>query len=434
MKVNALSITMLLLSVPNAVLIFYLQTKANRMRNEKLFLTFTFLGTLLLLFLQYTGAISNTVHMFLMFGLMVVAGAVCADGRHFKAFQFALLLWLTEALLESIYYVVGYYIFGQHIIVLIMDIHYAVPLKVSMSILCIAAEYGVYKLWVNKIDKFKVKPNRGVFIFGALQLSFLFITILLNYYNLTNGSVTMLLLIVVALSLLFNVMLYVLVNVNLRNQQELWKKELLSAQLEKQESRGRELEGTVREAYEVRRDIAENIELAGRLLEEREGQQAKDRLQGIVDNIALKYLYSNNKIADAVLADKAKLCGEYGIRLDGRLELPDNIPLTGARLCVVLSNILDNAIRACRQMADAAPGDVEKTPLYIKLSAKEQAGFLIIRQENSFDGVIEDRKSGVFSEHGLGLGIVRSIAEETGGMLITEQQDNRYITTVGVKM
>ena len=108
--------------------------------------------------------------------------------------------------------------------------------------------------------------------------------------------------------------------------------------------------------------------------------------------------------------------------------------LTGARLCVVLANILDNAIRACRKMSDAKPSDVEKTPLYIKLSAKEQAGFLIIRQENSFDGVIEDRRNGVFSEHGLGLGIVRSIAEEMGGMLVTEQKDNIYITNVGVKL
>ena len=179
----------------------------------------------------------------------------------------------------------------------------------------------------------------------------------------------------------------------------------------------------------VRSDIAHNVELAGSLLAKREGQQAKDKLKGLVDDISLKYLYSNNKIADAVLADKAKLCAEYGIRLDGRLEFPENMPLNGARLCVVLSNILDNAIRACRQMVD-----VKEPQPYIRLSAKEQSGFLIIRQENSFDGVIEDRRNGVFSEHGLGLGIVRSIAEEMGGMLVTEQKDNIYITNVGVRL
>lgn len=55
MKISTLSIAMLLLSVPDAVIIFYLQAKANRMRNEKFFVTFSSLGTLLLQFLQYSG-------------------------------------------------------------------------------------------------------------------------------------------------------------------------------------------------------------------------------------------------------------------------------------------------------------------------------------------------------------------------------------------
>lgn len=424
----------MLLSLPNAISVFYFEAKAVRMKNGKLFVVMTSAVSAVSLLLQHSGVISNTAHLFFMFGFMILALMIFTKKGRFKALQFALLLWMSEVLLEAVYYVIGYLVLGRHMLILMNDMRYAVWIKLTMDVACFLVEYVLYKLWMKKIEKLDIRFNGSIIIFGAVQIVFMFIVICLNYYNVTNQGATMIMLVAVVFSFIFNFMQYIFINVNLKSQQELWKKELLSAQLEKQEIRGRELEETVQEAYEVRCDIAENIALAGRLLEEREGQQAKDKLQGLVDNISLKYLYSNNKIADAVLADKAKLCGEYGIRLDGRLELPDNIPLTGARLCVVLANILDNAIRACRKMADAKPGDVEKTPLYIKLSAKEQAGFLIIRQENSFGGVIEDRRRGVFSEHGLGLGIVRSIVEETGGMLITEQQDNRYITTVGVKM
>ena len=444
MKINTLGIILMLLSLPNAISVFYFEAKAVRMRNGKLFVVMTSAVSAVSLLLQHSGVISNTAHLFFMFGFMILALMIFTKKGRFKALQFALLLWMSEVLLEAVYYVIGYLVLGRHMLILVNDMRYAVWIKLTMDVACFLVEYVLYKLWMKKIEKLDIRFNGSIIIFGAVQIVFMFIAICLNYYNVTNQGATMIMLVAVVFSFIFNFMQYIFINVNLKSQQELWKKELwkkelwkkelLSAQLEKQEIRGRELEETVQEAYEVRCDIAENIALAGRLLEEREGQQAKDKLQGLVDNISLKYMYSNNKIADAVLADKAKLCGEYGIRLDGRLELPDNIPLTGARLCVVLANILDNAIRACRKMSDAKPSDVEKTPLYIKLSAKEQAGFLIIRQENSFDGVIEDRRNGVFSEHGLGLGIVRSIAEEMGGMLVTEQKDNIYITNVGVKL
>ena len=429
MKINTLGIILMLLSLPNAISVFYFEAKAVRMKNGKLFVVMTSAVSAVSLLLQHSGVISNTAHLFFMFGFMILALMIFTKKRRFKALQFALLLWMSEVLLEAVYYVIGYLVLGRHMLILMNDMRYAVWIKLTMDVACFLVEYVLYKLWMKKIEKLDIRFNVSIIIFGAVQIVFMFIVICLNYYNVTNQGATMIMLVAVVFSFIFNFMQYIFINVNLKSQQELWKKELLSAQLVRQENRGRELGEAVREASMVRSDIAHNVELAGSLLAKREGQQAKDKLKGLVDDISLKYLYSNNKIADAVLADKAKLCAEYGIRLDGRLEFPENMPLNGARLCVVLSNILDNAIRACRQMAD-----VKEPQPYIRLSAKEQSGFLIIRQENSFDGVIEDRRNGVFSEHGLGLGIVRSIAEEMGGMLVTEQKDNIYITNVGVKL
>ena len=429
MKINTLGIILMLLSLPNAISVFYFEAKAVRMRNGKLFVVMTSAVSAVSLLLQHSGVISNTAHLFFMFGFMILALMIFTKKGRFKALQFALLLWMSEVLLEAVYYVIGYLVLGRHMLILMNDMRYAVWIKLTMDVACFLVEYVLYKLWMKKIEKLDIRFNGSIIIFGAVQIVFMFIAICLNYYNVTNQGATMIMLVAVVFSFIFNFMQYIFINVNLKSQQELWKKELLSAQLVRQGNRGRELGEAVREASMVRSDIAHNVELAGSLLAKCEGQQAKDKLKGLVDDISLKYLYSNNKIADAVLADKAKLCAEYGIRLDGRLEFPENMPLNGARLCVVLSNILDNAIRACRQMAD-----VKEPQPYIRLSAKEQSGFLIIRQENSFDGVIEDRRNGVFSEHGLGLGIVRSIAEEIGGMLATEQKDNIYITNVGVKL
>ncbi len=429
MKINTLGIILMLLSLPNAISVFYFEAKAVRMKNGKLFVVMTSVVSAVSLLLQHSGVISNTAHLFFMFAFMILALMIFTKKGRFKALQFALLLWMSEVLLEAVYYVIGYLVLGRHMLILMNDMHYAVWIKLTMDVVCFLVEYVLYKLWMKKIEKLDIRFNGSIIIFGAVQIVFMFIAICLNYYNVTNQGATMIMLVAVVFSFIFNFMQYIFINVNLKSQQELWKKELLSAQLVRQENRGRELGEAVREASMVRSDIAHNVELAGSLLAKREGQQAKDKLKGLVDDISLKYLYSNNKIADAVLADKAKLCAEYGIRLDGRLEFPENMPLNGARLCVVLSNILDNAIRACRQMAD-----VKEPQPYIRLSTKEQSSFLIIRQENSFDGVIEYRRNGVFSEHGLGLGIVRSIAEEMGGMLVTEQKDNIYITNVGVKL
>lgn len=73
--------------------------------------------------------------------------------------------------------------------------------------------------------------------------------------------------------------------------------------------------------------------------------------------------------------------------------------LDNARLCIVLSNLIDNAIRACRELTESSAA--EHKP-FISLKVNEQFGYFVIRQENSFNGIVENRRSGAFSEHGLG--------------------------------
>ena len=105
------------------------------------------------------------------------------------------------------------------------------------------------------------------------------------------------------------------------------------------------------------------------------------------------------------------------------------MPIDNARLCIILSNLLDNAIRACRRLDEQA---LKNQKPFISLKAAEQFGYLVLRQENSFSGVVEDRRNGDFSEHGLGLEIVKSVADELNGELIVSNDDRVFVTTFGV--
>ena len=132
-----------------------------------------------------------------------------------------------------------------------------------------------------------------------------------------------------------------------------------------------------------------------------------------------------------LLSDKAKLCEEYGIELKCRLDFPANMPIDNARLCIILSNLIDNAIRACRELTE---GSTAEHKPFISLKVNEQFGYLVIRQENSFNGIVENRRSGAFSEHGLGLEIIKSIADELKGELVTEHDNKVFVTSVGVPL
>ena len=246
-----------------------------------------------------------------------------------------------------------------------------------------------------------------------------------------NGTAALVCCVSVACMLVLNIVQFMVGEQDIRKQNELVKAHILKEQLANQNSRKSELEEHINKANEAKAYILENVDKAAALLVSRQGEAAHEQLQGIVDTIAVKYMYSNNKIADALLSDKAKLCEEYGIELKCRLDFPANMPIDNARLCIVLSNLLDNAIRACRELKPDA--GKEHKP-FISLKVNEQFGYLVIRQENSFNGIVENRRSGAFSEHGLGLEIIKSIADELKGELVTEHDDKVFVTSVGVPL
>ena len=110
-----------------------------------------------------------------------------------------------------------------------------------------------------------------------------------------------------------------------------------------------------------------------------------------------------------------------------RLDLPECLPVDEIDLCLVLSNLLENALEASLHTAPARRR--------IELTAYLHGNSLaLIQVENTYDGVIRE-KDGVFLSSkrkgdGVGLQSVRHIAEKSCGVSTVTYQDGLFCVKV----
>lgn len=135
-------------------------------------------------------------------------------------------------------------------------------------------------------------------------------------------------------------------------------------------------------------------------------------------------------VVGALLASKQEEAQEAGVEVDFDLDVPDDLPFSDTELCAVFSNLFDNAANACAQVP-------EGERRFIEMKAYSRDAFFIVDVVNSCSKAQmkrERRRDTLFSEHGWGLSIIQAIAERHGGMLETDQQGNRFHTTVAMSL
>ena len=137
--------------------------------------------------------------------------------------------------------------------------------------------------------------------------------------------------------------------------------------------------------------------------------------------------YSGNKLADAILADKSALISE-NCRIDYSGIMPNSI--ANVDLCVILSNSLDNAIEACREV---------NSPCIISVSAVEQQGYFVMSVKNptahsdSFYGIPPTSKSQK-EQHGMGLYNIESAVKKYNGQMKIKCENGVFELMITMKL
>ena len=84
-----------------------------------------------------------------------------------------------------------------------------------------------------------------------------------------------------------------------------------------------------------------------------EAREYLDRLETDLDEIR-PMVESGNVNLDAILNAKLTLALSRGIRVKQRVEVPEKLTVSDIDLCVVIGNLLDNAMEACGKVDDTA--------------------------------------------------------------------------------
>ena len=109
--------------------------------------------------------------------------------------------------------------------------------------------------------------------------------------------------------------------------------------------------------------------------------------------------YCENEAANLIFSSFAGRSESCGVPLNIQAHIPQLISVAETDLCVLLSNALENALRACRRMK------AENGPAYIEVTAREKNGHLFLQFVNPCpEGIQFENGLPVTNAEGHGIG------------------------------
>lgn len=167
-----------------------------------------------------------------------------------------------------------------------------------------------------------------------------------------------------------------------------------------------------------RHDIKNHITVVKELLQNEKPKEALVYIGDMADMAEeLSFPCSTgNPVADILVGNKLGIAKSMGIDVECSLRLPYPCPVRDIDFCIILSNALDNAIRACRNV-NGSEGK------YIRVSGRIQGDFILLEVENGFRG------KGT-AERGTGLSNIKAVAEKYQGAMSVKTQDGSFILSV----
>ena len=351
-------------------------------------------------------------------GLILKAGYT---DKWWKKWAAALLLFVALCCADIVYSLIVYFASdGRPLTIDFTQSDMAVG-SLIVSLIGILLYFCVSEIWCRTVKKGKVLSHFFLFIVFCLsELIPVFLFFAERFHS--GGGMT------VEYVIVFNALFFstFALAVILFNQSE---KEEIELELhevrrvsELEQMHYQEIEKRREEMAKIRHDYNNMLSSIQHLLSAGEIRETREMLAELTDRIerTREYPFCGVPIINAVLTEKEQICRQYGIRLHAELLLPEELSISDLDLCSALGNLMDNAIRACRRLAEDA-GAACSGP-EIRLSCGVVNGYLIVKAVNPTDKAPGGKPEGT----GYGLKILADLAKRYNGDFFTEYRDGSF--------
>lgn len=137
-------------------------------------------------------------------------------------------------------------------------------------------------------------------------------------------------------------------------------------------------------------------------------------------------VFCQNQAVNGLLQEYCARARQAGVEFTARVDLSAHVPVDDLTLCIVIGNLLENSLEACRRLSG---------PRYILIQARWLEDHLMMLVENSYNGQIKKSEGRILSskkDGGLGILSIRRILSQPGDEFDVDYNDNTFTAMVKI--
>ena len=176
----------------------------------------------------------------------------------------------------------------------------------------------------------------------------------------------------------------------------------------------------------MKHDYKFHLNVALDMLRRGEIEKSDEYLKSLQNQLEEKDLpnYCNNPVINSLIADYSMKCRKLNIEFDVSISLMSDLSIPNYEMCIVLGNLLENAVEACQKLPPLA-GKSRQIKLIIKPNGEQ----LAIKISNTFDGNVVmdgDKFVSTKADGGIGLESVAAVVKSYGEMFLIKHDSQWF--------